>query len=140
MNQTSVNWAGVFPAVVTQMHQDQSLDLAATAKDRQTRGSQYSVPVGCYPAGAAACGALDMAGNVWEWTGDPFRIHSLRKDAKQRNAQAARQHDKTIKGGSFLCHRSYCYRYRIAARSSISADSASSNTGFRIVYGSVSDR
>ena len=32
MNQTPVNWAGVFPAVVTQMHQDQSLDLAATAK------------------------------------------------------------------------------------------------------------
>jgi formylglycine-generating enzyme required for sulfatase activity len=38
------------------------------------------------------------------------------------------------KGGSFLCHKSYCYRYRIAARMGLSPDSASSNTGFRIAY------
>jgi len=43
-------------------------DRAATAEDEETRGARYSVPVGCYPAGAAPCGALDMAGNVWEWT------------------------------------------------------------------------
>ena len=35
------------------------------------------------------------------------------------------------RGGSFLCHKSYCYRYRVAARSSNSADSAASNLGFR---------
>lgn len=31
--------------------------------------SPYAPPVGCYPAGAASCGAEDMAGSVWEWTG-----------------------------------------------------------------------
>ncbi|PDW00667.1 SUMF1/EgtB/PvdO family nonheme iron enzyme [Candidatus Viridilinea mediisalina] len=42
-------------------------DHAATEEDRATRGWRWSIPVGCYPAGAAPCGALDMAGNVREW-------------------------------------------------------------------------
>ena len=42
-------------------------------------------------------------------------------------------HDKIKKGGSSLCHESYCYRYRIAARSGNTVDSASSNLGFRCV-------
>ena len=29
-------------------------------------------PVGAFPAGAAACGALDLAGNAWEWTASRF--------------------------------------------------------------------
>ena len=39
--------------------------------------------------------------------------------------------EKTKKGGSYMCHKSYCYRYRVAARSHNSADSAASNLGFR---------
>ncbi|HET6170072.1 MAG TPA: SUMF1/EgtB/PvdO family nonheme iron enzyme [Terracidiphilus sp.] len=35
------------------------------------------------------------------------------------------------RGGSFLCHKSYCNRYRVAARSSTTPDSSSSNTSFR---------
>jgi formylglycine-generating enzyme required for sulfatase activity len=75
-----------------------------------------------------------MSGNVWEWTADAFRIRSLSKQARQRNAHAANAGDKVLKGGSFLCHRSYCYRYRIAARSSMSHDSSTSNVGFRVAY------
>jgi formylglycine-generating enzyme required for sulfatase activity len=30
-----------------------------------------TAPVDAHPAGVAACGAEDMAGNVWEWVGDP---------------------------------------------------------------------
>ena len=41
---------------------------------------------------------------------------------------------RVIKGGSFLCHASYCYRYRIAARSGNDSDSAASNVGFRVAY------
>lgn len=47
-------------------------DGAATAADRELRGAWATVPVGCYPAGAAPCGALDMAGNVPEWTSDAW--------------------------------------------------------------------
>ncbi|GAB4209211.1 MAG: hypothetical protein OHK0022_39920 [Roseiflexaceae bacterium] len=43
-------------------------DHAATQENRDTRGQPGSMPVGCYPSGASHCGALDMAGNVWEWT------------------------------------------------------------------------
>lgn len=81
-----------------------------------------------------ALGFYNMAGNVWEWMQDPFRIRSMSRQAKGRNAQAFEHQDKVLKGGSFLCHRSYCYRYRIAARMGLSPDSATSNTGFRVAY------
>lgn len=77
-------------------------------------------------------GLFHMVGNVWEWTADPFRIRSLKPRAKARMAAAAGY--RTLKGGSFLCHRSYCYRYRIAARTGTSPDSATMHQGFRVVW------
>lgn len=77
-------------------------------------------------------GLYNMSGNVWEWTADPFRVRSLKR--------AARAHEqgmkgfKLLKGGSFLCHISYCYRYRIAARTGNSPDSTTTHTGFRVVW------
>ena len=40
---------------------------------------------------------------------------------------------KVMKGGSYLCHKSYCNRYRVAARTSNTADSSTTNIGFRCV-------
>jgi formylglycine-generating enzyme required for sulfatase activity len=51
---------------------DWRADHAATKEDQETRGTRWSTPVGCYPKGAAPGGALDMAGNVWEWTHTPW--------------------------------------------------------------------
>ena len=79
-------------------------------------------------------GLYGMAGNVWEWTADPFRIRSNSREAKERNALALKETRKVLKGGSFLCHKSYCYRYRIAARSNLPPDSSTSNVGFRVAY------
>ncbi len=79
-------------------------------------------------------GFYNLSGNVWEWTADPFRVRSLARAAKARNETARRHDEKVLKGGSFLCHISYCYRYRIAARMGLSPDSGSSNTGFRVAY------
>lgn len=77
-------------------------------------------------------GLYNMVGNVWEWTADPLRTRSLKKHVRQRIA--AMHGFKVLKGGSFLCHRSYCYRYRIAARTGNSPDSTTAHQGFRVVW------
>ena len=77
-------------------------------------------------------GLYNMVGNVWEWTSQPFKVQSLKKSVQK--AHAGKQGFKLSKGGSFLCHASYCYRYRIAARSGTSPDSSTSHHGFRLVY------
>ncbi len=102
------------------------------AQNTAADGWAGTSPVGAFPAQAADL--CDVIGNVWEWTSDPFQIRSPTKAAKQRNALARAENQKVMKGGSFLCHISYCYRYRIAARMGLAADSAGCNSGFRLVY------
>jgi formylglycine-generating enzyme required for sulfatase activity len=82
-------------------------------------------------------GLYNLVGNVWEWTADPFRVKSLKKTARKANAAAVGS--KLLKGGSFLCHKSYCYRYRIAARTGNTPDSSTAHTGFRVIYSAPPD-
>ena len=77
-------------------------------------------------------GLYNMVGNVWEWSADEFRIRSLKKRVRER--LKTMQGYRLSKGGSFLCHRSYCFRYRIAARSGISPDSSAAHQGFRVAW------
>jgi len=90
-------------------------------------------PVGVFPANGF--GLLDMIGNVWEWTTTRYAAHHLAASngccpAPQAPDLAVNQ---TLKGGSHLCAPEYCHRYRPAARSSQSQDSATTHIGFRCV-------
>ncbi|MCV0424170.1 MAG: formylglycine-generating enzyme family protein [Roseibium sp.] len=91
-----------------------------------------TAPVDSFESNAA--GLYNMSGNVWEWCHDLFRIRSLSSKAKSRNEKARREKERLLKGGSYLCHRSYCWRYRIAARTGRQPDNATSHCGFRLAF------
>jgi len=111
-----------------------------TAED----GFPGTSPVGSFPANGY--GLHDMAGNVWQWTGDMYRADEFARRAGDQglcdNPQGPTStYDPTdpyserrvIKGGSFLCHPSYCESYRPSARRGTPPDTGSSHVGFRIV-------
>ena len=88
-------------------------------------------PVKTYPPNGF--GLYDMAGNVWEWCADWFSPrHSVRQGSLDP-AGPARGESRVMRGGSHLCHESYCNRYRVAARTSNTPDSSTTNLGFRSV-------
>ncbi len=76
-------------------------------------------------------GLLNATGNVWEWTEDWFHPTFRQRDRKRNPAGPPRGTHKVQKGGSYLCHASYCRRYRPAARTGNTPDSSTGNLGFR---------
>lgn len=108
-------WRGTFPY--------------ASAEDARTIGPRR---VDSYAPNGF--GLYNMSGNVWEWGADRFRVRSLSSAARRRDDAARHEDERVLKGGSFLCHKSYCYRYRIAARTGRSPDTSAAHTGFRVAY------
>jgi formylglycine-generating enzyme required for sulfatase activity len=88
-------------------------------------------PVDAFPPNGY--GLYTITGNAWEWCLDWFHptFHVL--GTRANPAGPLQGQAKVIKGGSYLCHKSYCNRYRVGARSSNTPDSSTTNMGFRCV-------
>ncbi len=105
-------------------------------------GHLTTAPVTAYQPNAF--GLHNTVGNVWEWCQDTFRPTEYADRAASgepvRDPRAAEGVvapgeeggvPRVMRGGSYLCHDSYCNRYRVAARSSNTAESSAGNIGFR---------
>lgn len=101
-----------------------------------------TAPVQSFPANGY--GLYDMTGNVWEWTTDWFSVSHASKAYRRdpRGPSQAESYDPkkprdgamhVIKGGSHLCAKNYCSRYRPAARESQAPDTGTNHIGFRLV-------
>lgn len=76
-------------------------------------------------------GIYNMAGNVWEWCVDVFNPYYHQQTPNINPLGNRGGHMRSMRGGSYLCHDSYCNRYRVAVRNKNTPDSSSGNVGFR---------
>lgn len=78
-------------------------------------------------------GLWQSVGNVWEWCADWFDADFYRVSPRQDPTGPSAGAARLLRGGSYLCHDSYCNRYRNSARSRNTPDSSMGNAGFRTV-------
>ncbi len=76
-------------------------------------------------------GLYNASGNVWEWCADWFSPDYHLREARDNPNGPPSGTARVIRGGSYLCHDSYCNRYRVGARSANTPDSSTGNMGFR---------
>jgi formylglycine-generating enzyme required for sulfatase activity len=98
---------------------------------QNTRADGYlgTAPVDAFPPNGF--GMHNMTGNVWEWTSDWFSPTWHRYGTRENPTGPTVGDRRALRGGSYLCHASYCNRYRVSARMANTPDSSTGNIGFR---------
>lgn len=89
-------------------------------------GYKTTSPIGTYPSNSYKI--HDLVGNVWEWVEDWWTTQHSPDGQPPKSGQ-----ERVKKGGSFMCTKQYCYRYRCPARTKTSPDTTGLNVGFRCV-------
>ena len=107
-------WQGTFPTINT-----------------EADGWLTTAPVRSYEPNGY--GLWQTVGNVWEWCADWWDPNYYQHSPRREPPGPESGEVKVLRGGSYLCHDSYCNRYRNSARSSNSSDSSMGNAGFRTV-------
>lgn len=113
-------------------------------KNTKADGFEYLAPIKSFPTNGY--GLYDMAGNVWEWTQDWYSAkyyYELEQSGRVTiNPQGPIEgfevrnnfiKNKSLKGGSFLCHDDWCSGYRNARRMRTTPDTSMEHVGFRCV-------
>jgi formylglycine-generating enzyme required for sulfatase activity len=113
-------WQGKFP-----IHNTRADGHDATAPAKSYKANRY--------------GLYQMTGNVWEWCLDWFDAGYYAASPVENPRGPSTGTRRVMRGGSFLCHASYCNRYRTDARSSNTPESSTTNLGFRCVRDFPSD-
>ena len=104
-----------------------------TFPDANTGADGYlaTAPVDTFPPNGF--GLHNVTGNVWEWCDDWFDLGSYTRAPYGVNPRGPATGERRVqRGGSYLCHLSYCRRYRVSARFGSEPVSSTGNTGFRV--------
>ncbi len=93
-------------------------------------GYEGAAPVDAYEPNGF--GLFNVVGNTWEWCSDWFDASYHARSAFRNPVGSPSGDGRVIKGGSYLCHISYCARYRVSARSSSPPNTTTGHLGFRV--------
>jgi sulfatase modifying factor 1 len=89
-----------------------------------------TAPVDAFPPNDF--GLHNVTGNVWEWCSDWFDASFYTRSPREDPRGPDTGERRVVRGGSYMCHHSYCRRYRVSARYSSEPESSTGNIGFRV--------